>query len=56
MEDINVKFKELYDRDLLQWVQSETSGYYKDTPLGSASKWLKSDSSKARDRSFRRGN
>lgn len=34
MEDINVKFKELYERDLLQWVQSETSGYYKDTLEG----------------------
>ena len=54
MEDVNAKFKELYDRprvlrdsschpgpvanscksglrDLLEWVKSETSGYYKDT-------------------------
>eukprot|EP00438_Fugacium_kawagutii_P009104 Skav217842 [mRNA] locus=scaffold3024:24359:43523:+ [translate_table: standard] len=43
MEDVNAKFKELYERpgrvsfcgrDLLEWVQSETSGYYKDTSLG----------------------
>jgi len=34
MEDVNAKFKELYDRDLLEWVKSETSGYYKDTLVG----------------------
>jgi len=34
MEDVNRKFKELYERDLLEWVQSETSGYYKDTLEG----------------------
>lgn len=34
MEDVNAKFKELYERDLLEWVQSETSGYYKDTLSG----------------------
>ena len=34
MEDVNKKFQELYDRDLLEWVKSETSGYYQDTLLG----------------------
>lgn len=34
MEDVNQKFQELYERDLLEWVKSETSGYYQDTLLG----------------------
>ncbi|CAJ1448770.1 unnamed protein product [Effrenium voratum] len=34
MEDVNKKFKELYERDLLAWVQSETSGHYKSTLVG----------------------
>eukprot|EP00931_Biecheleriopsis_adriatica_P005709 TRINITY_DN107194_c0_g1_i1.p1 TRINITY_DN107194_c0_g1~~TRINITY_DN107194_c0_g1_i1.p1 ORF type:complete len:1503 (-),score=410.13 TRINITY_DN107194_c0_g1_i1:97-4557(-) len=34
MEDINIKFKEMFDRDLLEWVRSETSGHFKDTLLG----------------------
>ncbi|CAE7768150.1 Anxa6 [Symbiodinium sp. CCMP2456] len=34
MEDVNNKFQELYERDLLEWVKSETSGYYQDTLLG----------------------
>ncbi|CAJ1370837.1 unnamed protein product [Effrenium voratum] len=34
MEDINKRFKEMFERDLLEWVKSETSGYYKDTLVG----------------------
>lgn len=34
MEDVNKRFQELYDRDLLGWVKSETSGHFKDTLLG----------------------
>mmetsp|Transcript_20598 Transcript_20598/g.37039 ORF Transcript_20598/g.37039 Transcript_20598/m.37039 type:complete len:1111 (+) Transcript_20598:525-3857(+) len=34
MEDVNAKFKELYGTELLARVQSETSGYFKDTLEG----------------------
>lgn len=29
-----LKLRFAFGRDLLEWVQSETSGYYKDTSLG----------------------
>eukprot|EP00933_Yihiella_yeosuensis_P077968 TRINITY_DN8901_c0_g1_i1.p1 TRINITY_DN8901_c0_g1~~TRINITY_DN8901_c0_g1_i1.p1 ORF type:complete len:1206 (+),score=316.04 TRINITY_DN8901_c0_g1_i1:534-3620(+) len=34
MEDVNAKFQELYGRDLLEWVKSETSGNFKETLVG----------------------
>mmetsp|Transcript_16540 Transcript_16540/g.30594 ORF Transcript_16540/g.30594 Transcript_16540/m.30594 type:complete len:1387 (+) Transcript_16540:94-4254(+) len=34
MEEVNAKFKELFDRDLLEWVKSETSGHFQATLMG----------------------
>lgn len=34
MEDVNRRFQELFERELLDWVRSETSGHFKETLLG----------------------